>query len=315
MQPVASSSPLALALLVVGEVLVLLYATTVYGRALVIGALGAQFGKLLRARQLARAVKLAQAADYPALIASRRALEALQNGLVLGAVEGGDYRTDAVDRSPDAVIAALRAKFELGFYEGSAQWRQRRVLAAVGTLLLACASAVTAQGAGPWWVHALAAAGALVFGWTLFRQRKEGVDARAMFESLRAELYETATNPGALVTTREPIVEGRGLRFEVREPGLPPRWVLIDKEIIKVGRGAPTDHLRIECAELARMHAVIEVERDGEVSIIDLGGDAGTRVNGVAVNKRALASDDVIEFGPVQVVVRFEPQDVAARRE
>jgi pSer/pThr/pTyr-binding forkhead associated (FHA) protein len=70
-----------------------------------------------------------------------------------------------------------------------------------------------------------------------------------------------------------------------------------DQEVIKVGRLA-SSHLRLEDASLARMHAVIEVGVDGNVRLIDLGSNTGTRLNGQLVDhNQAMHDGDVIEVG------------------
>jgi pSer/pThr/pTyr-binding forkhead associated (FHA) protein len=70
-----------------------------------------------------------------------------------------------------------------------------------------------------------------------------------------------------------------------------------DQDVIKVGRLA-SSHLRLEDASLARMHAVIEVGVDGNVRLIDLGSNTGTRINGQLVDRnQAMRDGDVIEVG------------------
>lgn len=70
-----------------------------------------------------------------------------------------------------------------------------------------------------------------------------------------------------------------------------------DQDVIKVGRLA-SSHLRLEDASLARMHAVIEVGVDGNVRLIDLGSNTGTRLNGQLVDRnQAMRNGDVIEVG------------------
>jgi hypothetical protein len=69
------------------------------------------------------------------------------------------------------------------------------------------------------------------------------------------------------------------------------------QEVIKLGR-LTSSHLRLEDPSLGRMHAVIEVGVDGNVRIIDLGSNGGTRINGPAVEgNAALRSGDVIQIG------------------
>jgi pSer/pThr/pTyr-binding forkhead associated (FHA) protein len=51
------------------------------------------------------------------------------------------------------------------------------------------------------------------------------------------------------------------------------------------------------------MHAVIE--RDADVTLIDLGTDGGTFVNDAKVKRTVLKSGDLIRFGGAQVIVVF----------
>ena len=63
--------------------------------------------------------------------------------------------------------------------------------------------------------------------------------------------------------------------------------------VIKVGK-VPSAHLKLDDETVSRMHAIIEVNGPGDVSIIDLGSTKGTFVNGQKVNKAKLQSGDTI---------------------
>ena len=69
-----------------------------------------------------------------------------------------------------------------------------------------------------------------------------------------------------------------------------------------IGRG-PAAMLRIDNPALADLHAVINVNDDGSVQILDLGGPTGTSVNGSRVSSTKLESGDRIEVGPVKIQV------------
>ena len=86
----------------------------------------------------------------------------------------------------------------------------------------------------------------------------------------------------------------RGDTFERRET--------IAQDIVKVGRD-PKSHLRIDDEAASRMHAVIEVSGPEDITLIDLGNDPGTIVNGARVNKCKLHVGDKIEIGDTQVVL------------
>lgn len=93
------------------------------------------------------------------------------------------------------------------------------------------------------------------------------------------------------------------ITFEVLEPGKPLRTVSFAQPIIKIGR-LSTSHLQIEAEGVARMHAVVEIA-DGKATIIDLGAAKQTTVNLEPINKRELENGDVIGIGPAELVVRL----------
>ena len=65
--------------------------------------------------------------------------------------------------------------------------------------------------------------------------------------------------------------------------------------VIKLGK-VPSAHLKLDDETVSRMHAIIEVNGPGDVSIIDLGSTKGTFVNGQKVNKAKLQSGDTLTF-------------------
>ncbi|MCU0680776.1 MAG: AgmX/PglI C-terminal domain-containing protein [Polyangiaceae bacterium] len=73
-------------------------------------------------------------------------------------------------------------------------------------------------------------------------------------------------------------------------------------DIIKVGKDAKS-HLRVDDEQASRMHAVIEVNGPDDVTLIDLGADPGTRVNGAQVNKCKLHPGDHVEIGNTVIVL------------
>src|ERR1700750_3301781 len=70
--------------------------------------------------------------------------------------------------------------------------------------------------------------------------------------------------------------------------------------VIKLGK-VPSVHLKLDDATVSRMHAIIEVNGPGDVSIIDLGSTKGTFVNGQKVNKAKLQSGDTIVVGETKI--------------
>jgi pSer/pThr/pTyr-binding forkhead associated (FHA) protein len=86
----------------------------------------------------------------------------------------------------------------------------------------------------------------------------------------------------------------RGDAFERRET--------VAQDIVKVGKD-PKSHLRVDDDAASRMHAVIEVSSPEDITLIDLGNDPGTLVNGARVNKCKLHVGDRIEIGRTQIVL------------
>ncbi len=76
----------------------------------------------------------------------------------------------------------------------------------------------------------------------------------------------------------------------------------VAEDVVKVGAD-PNSHLRIDDPSAARMHAVIEVTSPEEVTLIDLGNDPGTAVNGAIVNKARLNIGDQIQIGSTIAVL------------
>src|SRR5512143_1024314 len=70
--------------------------------------------------------------------------------------------------------------------------------------------------------------------------------------------------------------------------------------VIKLGK-VPSAHLKLDDETVSRMHAIIEVNGPGDVSIIDLGSTKGTFVNGQKVNKAKLQSGDTIVVGETKI--------------
>ena len=76
----------------------------------------------------------------------------------------------------------------------------------------------------------------------------------------------------------------------------------VAQDIVKVGND-PNSHLHVDDEQASRMHAVIEVGGPGDITLIDLGKEAGTLVNGARVNKCKLNVGDQIGIGSTVVVL------------
>jgi pSer/pThr/pTyr-binding forkhead associated (FHA) protein len=86
----------------------------------------------------------------------------------------------------------------------------------------------------------------------------------------------------------------------------------VTHDIVKVGRD-PKSHLRVEDPAASRMHAVIEVASPSEITLIDLGNDPGTYVNGERINKCRLRVGDRIDIGSTQLILENVEPDNAGR--
>jgi hypothetical protein len=86
----------------------------------------------------------------------------------------------------------------------------------------------------------------------------------------------------------------------------------IAQDIVKVGKD-PRSHLRVDDELASRMHAVIEVASPGDITLIDLGNEPGTLVNGQRVNKCKVRPGDQIQIGSTLIVLEnAEPVSAAA---
>src|SRR4051812_36856445 len=81
--------------------------------------------------------------------------------------------------------------------------------------------------------------------------------------------------------------------------------------VIKLGK-VPSAHLKLDDETVSRMHAIIEVNGPGDVSIIDLGSTKGTFVNGQKVNKAKLQSGDTIVVGETRIELQIGGAEEAA---
>src|SRR5690242_7370365 len=80
------------------------------------------------------------------------------------------------------------------------------------------------------------------------------------------------------------------------------------QDIVKVGKDAKS-HLRVDDELASRMHAVIEVASPDDITLIDLGNEPGTIVNGARINKCKIQPGDQIQIG--STLIMLERADVA----
>ena len=69
-----------------------------------------------------------------------------------------------------------------------------------------------------------------------------------------------------------------------------------------VGRGREAD-VMMDDSSLSRLHGRIAVDRDGQLSVDDLGSTNGTFVNGIEQLSAYLMLGDTVRFGRVEYVV------------
>src|SRR5689334_3316362 len=102
------------------------------------------------------------------------------------------------------------------------------------------------------------------------------------------------------------------LTFALYQNGALVRRETVTQDIVKVGKDAKS-HLRVDDELASRMHAVIEVASPQDITLIDLGNEPGTMVNGARVNKCKISPGDQLQIGGTKIMLeRAEPVAVAA---
>src|SRR6266566_6721950 len=92
------------------------------------------------------------------------------------------------------------------------------------------------------------------------------------------------------------------LTFGLYEGGQLVRRETVTQDIVKVGKD-PKSHLRVDDELASRMHAVIEVASPDDITLIDLGNEPGTIVNGARVNKCKIQAGDQVQIGSTLIVL------------
>jgi pSer/pThr/pTyr-binding forkhead associated (FHA) protein len=78
----------------------------------------------------------------------------------------------------------------------------------------------------------------------------------------------------------------------------------LSAESVTIGRG-PAAMLQVDHEDLADLHAVINVNDDGSVVLLDLGSTGGTSVNGEVVSNATLRTGDNITVGAIRIKVQI----------
>jgi pSer/pThr/pTyr-binding forkhead associated (FHA) protein len=69
---------------------------------------------------------------------------------------------------------------------------------------------------------------------------------------------------------------------------------------------APDAKIQVSGMFVAKLHARIVPEKEGQFKIIHVAGLAGTRVNGERISERVLKPGDEIEIGKQRLLFRLE---------
>jgi hypothetical protein len=100
------------------------------------------------------------------------------------------------------------------------------------------------------------------------------------------------------------------LTFRVFQGSNLVRRETVRQDIVKIGKD-PKSHLRVDCELASRMHAVLEVGADGLLTLIDLGNEPGTMVNGQRINKCQLKVSDRIQVGTITMELESVVEDTS----
>jgi hypothetical protein len=80
------------------------------------------------------------------------------------------------------------------------------------------------------------------------------------------------------------------------------RQEVVTQDIVKIGKD-PKSHLRLDDETASRMHAVVEVAGVDDITLIDLGNEPGTLVNGQRINKCKIKAGDEVRIADTRIVL------------
>jgi len=95
-----------------------------------------------------------------------------------------------------------------------------------------------------------------------------------------------------------------GLAFALYRGDELVRRQVVHQDVIKIGSDSRS-HVCVDDDLAARVHALVEVESRDDITLIDLGNEPGTSVNGKRVNKCKIQTGDRIQVGNTVLVVEF----------
>jgi pSer/pThr/pTyr-binding forkhead associated (FHA) protein len=96
--------------------------------------------------------------------------------------------------------------------------------------------------------------------------------------------------------------------LEVYREGTLIKRAELEEQSITIGSGASA-MLRVEDGELSELHAVINVEDDGTLTLLDLGSDLGLVIDGEKVLDAKLDSGDDFAIGDLRFLVTLDDED------
>ncbi len=102
------------------------------------------------------------------------------------------------------------------------------------------------------------------------------------------------------------------LAFTISVDGTDAGTQEFEQEMVTIGKGSAAV-LQINDPELADLHCAVQINDDGAVTLLDLGSEAGTLLNGETVNNNTVSDGDEIRAGKTVIklgLVRPEPAAV-----
>lgn len=95
--------------------------------------------------------------------------------------------------------------------------------------------------------------------------------------------------------------------------GLPHDTAILVENRVSIGRAADCD-LQLGDPEVSRRHAKIEVDADGQATLVDLSSKTGTFIDGARIDRHLLLSGDEIAIGRFRLRYDEVAEQVAERR-
>jgi DNA-binding CsgD family transcriptional regulator len=105
--------------------------------------------------------------------------------------------------------------------------------------------------------------------------------------------------------------EPRRALLEIRVADQPARRVVIEREVVVIGRSRDTD-LQLDMEGVSRKHARISKTGDRSYNLVDLGAKNGTYLNGERIDVAVLHHGDRIQIGTAELTMSFDDVDLGA---